>query len=48
MKGICGWWFFGVEWFGGMFLLPISKHFTVNLHESLLVAEALKTALSRQ
>jgi hypothetical protein len=32
----------------GMFLLPISKHFTVKLHKSLLDAETLKPALSRQ
>jgi len=28
--------------------LPISKHFTVKVHESLLNAEKLKPALSRQ
>ena len=33
---------------GGMFLLPISKHCPVKLHESLLDAETLKPALSRQ
>jgi len=34
--------------FGGMFLLPISEHLPVRLHESLLDAETLKPALSRQ
>jgi len=33
---------------GGMFLLPILKHCSVKLHESLLDAETLKLALSRQ
>jgi hypothetical protein len=33
---------------GGMFLLPISKHCPVKLHECLLNAEKLKPALSRQ
>ena len=32
---------------GGMFWLPILKHKTVKLHESLLSAETLKPALSR-
>jgi len=32
----------------GMFLLPISKHCPVKLHESLLDAETLKYPLSRQ
>lgn len=34
--------------FGGMFLLPISKHCPVKLYESLLDAETLKYPLSRQ
>jgi hypothetical protein len=29
-------------------LLPISEHFAVKLHESLLVAETLKNPLTRQ
>jgi len=33
---------------GGMFLLPISKHCPVKIHESLLDAKMLKPALSRQ
>src|SRR5574344_1045124 len=33
---------------GGMFLLPISKHCHIKLHESLLDAETLKYPLSRQ
>jgi len=33
---------------GCMFLLPISKRFSVNLHKSLLEAETLKSAPSRQ
>ena len=33
---------------GGMFLLPISKHCTVKLHETLLDAETLKLVLTRQ
>jgi len=37
-----------VQRFGGMFLLPISKHCPVKLQESLLNAETLKPALSRQ
>jgi len=32
--------------YGGMFLLPISKHCPVKLHKSLLDAEALKPALN--
>jgi hypothetical protein len=37
-----------IQRIGGMFLLPISKHFPVKLHESLLDAETLKPALLRQ
>jgi hypothetical protein len=33
---------------GGMFFLPISKHFPVKLHENLLDAKMLKYPLSRQ
>lgn len=38
----------GFNGFGGIFLLPISKHCPVKLQESLLKAERLKPALSRQ
>jgi len=41
-------WFNWLQRFGGMFLLPISKHCPVKLHESLLDAETLKPALTRQ
>ena len=37
-----------VQRIGGMFLLPISKHCPIKLHESLLDAETLKPALTRQ
>jgi len=43
-----GWGNSDKERFGGMFLLPISEHCPVKLHESLLDAETLKLALFRQ